>query len=79
MGSAVVVDLDLDRSGLFFLAPSSPYPFSGLRESLAVPISSPSLLELLVKKYQHLTKFRPPAEAVIRVWLRKGLGVISES
>ena len=29
--------------------------------------------------YQPLTKFCPPAEVVTRVWLRKGLGAISES
>ena len=55
-------------------------PFRGLRESSAVPISSPSLLELIViETYQPVTKFRLPAEAVTRVWLRKGLGATDES
>ena len=63
----------------YFLAASSSCPFSGLRKSLAAPISSPSLLESVVKNVPDPTKFRPPAEAVIRIWLRNGLGAISYS
>ena len=42
-------------------------------------LSSPKLLELVIRTYQPLTKSSLPAEAVTRVWLRKGLGAISES
>ena len=43
-GRAVVVD-----PACCFLAVYLSCPFSGLRESLAAPISSPSLLELIVR------------------------------
>ena len=79
MGCSVVAGRSFDRSGMLFISSVFIMSFQGLRESLATPISSPSLLELVVRNVPALTKFSPPAEAVTRVCLRKGLGVISES
>ena len=73
-GSAVTTHL-----ACWFFAAFPSRPFSGFRDRLAAPISSPSILELVVKNVPALTMFCPPAEAVTKVWLRKGLGAISRS
>ena len=58
-----IVDPSLDRSGLLFLCCLSIMSLQCAWGSLAAPIFSPNLLELVLETDQTLTKFHPPAES----------------
>ena len=84
---AVVVDQCLVRPGIFFVClfffSFLLCPHHILSVGLWKALGRPSPLQFSqnwkMKKYQPLTKFRPPQEAITRVCQRKGLGAINES
>ena len=84
---AVVVDQCLVRPGIFFVClfffSFLLCPHHILSVGLWKALGRPSPLQFSqnwkIKKYQPLTKFRPPQEAITRVCQRKGLRAINES